>query len=91
MSLKVVFDSFWDTARFKDYMPKDDGYHGVYLDTHYYHAFGKFWNEMASGPLARIKSWETHKKIACQFSKTMALAGKNGHILFPFGFPTFQG
>jgi hypothetical protein len=57
-------------------MSAKDGYEGVILDVHYYHAFGKYWNEMASGPLSRTKSWETHKKVACQFSDTIKKSGK---------------
>jgi hypothetical protein len=57
--LQVIIDSFWSPESFNGYMSSKENFEGVFLDTHIYHAFGPYWNDMASGPLSRDKCYTT--------------------------------
>jgi len=76
-----------DISHFRDYKSKWSNYDNIILDIHSYHAFGQYWNDMAETKESRMKSWEVHKKMACQFPNKMAKTGWkifNSQTFFPF-------
>jgi hypothetical protein len=73
----VIIDyGFMDISHFNDYKSRWTKYNNIVLDIHYYHAFGQFWNDMASTQDTRVKSWDVHKKMACEFSNKMLKTGR---------------
>ena len=66
--IKVVIEqAFKEGRHFLNYMSTDEGYTGVNLDMHLYHAFGSFWNDMAVAS-QREQSWQIHVKHACHYA-----------------------
>lgn len=49
-------------------MPEEDGYVGVCVDFHEYHAFGDFYNvDLAESP----DGWQTNLDIACDYAANL--------------------
>ena len=59
----VIQQAFRDPSDFIGYMTESEGYFGVQLDLHNYHAFGSYWNDLAGQP----QGWSVNLQEACDF------------------------